>query len=159
MYSVEEVASKLNVSKVTVYSKLKLFESKVIIKQGKKYIDEELLNLIKENVKPKNNINDNEDGSSIPSDMSNSPNDEDLININKDLVNLLMKQLEEKDSTIQELLTLNKNSQVLLKQEQDKDIKLLEQHFKEVDLKLMDLKDNMQQQKPKKFSLKSIFKR
>lgn len=159
MYSVEEVASKLNVSKVTVYSKLKLFESKVIIKQGKKYIDEELLNLIKENVKPKNNINDNEDGSSIPSDMSNSPNDEDLININKDLVNLLMKQLEEKDSTIQELLTLNKNSQILLKQEQDKDVKLLEQHFKEVDLKLMDLKDNMQQQKPKKISLKSIFKR
>lgn len=152
MYSVEEVASKLNVSKVTVYSKLKLFESKVIIKQGKKYIDEELLNLIKDNLKPKNNINGNEEGCC-------PPNDEDLININKDLVTLLMKQLEEKDSTIQELLTLNKNSQVLLKQEQDKDVKLLEQHFKEVDLKLMDLKDNMQQQKPKKFSLKSIFKR
>lgn len=161
MYTIDEVANKLSISKVTVYAKLKIFEDKVLIKQGKKYIDEELFNLIKNSLKTKTNFtdNENEDNNPVNETAATSTQDEDLININKDLINVLIKQLEEKDTTIRELLTLNKNSQILLKQEQDKDIKLLEQHFKEVDLKLMDLKENLQVKTKNKFSLKNIFKR
>lgn len=161
MYSVDEVASKLNVSNVTIYAKLKKHEDKVVLKNGKKYVDEELFNLIKDSLKLKTNFTtkENEDNSSMNETAATSTQDEDLININKELVNVLIKQLEEKDKAIQELINLNKNSQVLLKQDQDKDIKLLEQHFKEVDLKLMDLKENMQVKTKSKFSFKSIFKR
>ena len=50
------------------------------------------------------------------------------------------------------MINLNKNNQVLLKQQQDKEInqKLLEDHFQEVDQKLMDLRDRMEEKKNSK---------
>ena len=48
MFTVEEVSRDLSVSKVTVYNKLKKYESKVVLKQGNKYITEDLFKLIKE---------------------------------------------------------------------------------------------------------------
>ena len=59
MFTVEEVAEQLSVSKVTIYAKLKKFDDRVVLKQGKKYITEELLSLIKQDLKVKeveNNI-------------------------------------------------------------------------------------------------------
>lgn len=47
MFTVEEVSRDLIISKVTLYKKLKKYEDKVVLKQGKKYITEELLELIK----------------------------------------------------------------------------------------------------------------
>ena len=60
MFTVEEVAMDLSVSKVTVYNKLKKYESKVVLKQGKKYITEDLLNLIKEELKVKREVKNQE---------------------------------------------------------------------------------------------------
>ena len=50
------------------------------------------------------------------------------------------------------MINLNKNNQVFLKQQQDKEInqKLLEDHFQEVDQKLMDLRDRMEEKKNSK---------
>lgn len=50
------------------------------------------------------------------------------------------------------MINLNKNNQVLLKQQQDKENnqKLLEDHFQEVDQKLMDLRDRMEEKKNSK---------
>ena len=50
------------------------------------------------------------------------------------------------------MINLNKNNQILLKQQQDKEInqKLLEDHFQEVDQKLMDLRDRMEEKKNSK---------
>ena len=50
------------------------------------------------------------------------------------------------------MINLNKNNQILLKQQQDKEInqKLLEDHFQEVDQKLMDLRDQMEEKKNSK---------
>ncbi|MDU1136133.1 MAG: hypothetical protein E7A12_14530, partial [Enterococcus faecalis] len=77
---------------------------------------------------------------------------DDLINLNQDLINFLKQQLEEKDKQIEELINLNKNNQILLKQQQDKEInqKLLEDHFQEVDEKLMDLRERMDEKKKSK---------
>lgn len=109
LYDVEEVASKLNVSKQTIYSKLKLkmFKDKVLIKQGKSYIDD------------------------------------DLFNLNKDLINTLIEQLKEKDSQIHQLHKLIENNQVLLKEKSQKDLLQLEEHFSELDNKLIDLRQQM----------------
>ncbi len=60
--------------------------------------------------------------------------------------------MREKDKQIEELINLNKNNQILLKQQQDKEInqKLLEDHFQEVDEKLMDLRERMDEKKKSK---------
>ena len=161
MFTVEEVSKLLSVSKVTIYAKLKKYESKVVVKQGKKYVTEELLSLIKQELNLKECLKDNlkvgNNTAAINQEVATDR--DDLINLNQDLINFLKQQLEEKDiqlrekdKQIEELINLNKNNQVLLKQQQDKEInqKLLEDHFLEVDQKLMDLRDRMEEKKNSK---------
>lgn len=161
MFTVEEVSKLLSVSKVTIYAKLKKYESKVVVKQGKKYVTEELLSLIKQELNLKECLKDNlkveNDKEVINQEIATDR--DDLINLNQDLINFLKQQLEEKDiqlrekdKQIEELINLNKNNQILLKQQQDKEInqKLLEDHFQEVDEKLMDLRERMDEKKKSK---------
>lgn len=158
MFTVEEVSKLLSVSKVTIYAKLKKYESKVVVKQGKKYVTEELLSLIKQELNLKECLKDNLKDNLKVENNTGAINQEiatdrdDLINLNQDLINFLKQQLEEKDKQIEELINLNKNNQILLKQQQDKEInqKLLEDHFLEVDQKLMDLRDRMEEKKNSK---------
>ena len=150
MFTVEEVSKLLSVSKVTIYAKLKKYESKVVVKQGKKYVTEELLSLIKQELNLKECLKVENNTGAINQEIATDR--DDLINLNQDLINFLKQQLEEKDKQIEELINLNKNNQILLKQQQDKEInqKLLEDHFQEVDQKLMDLRDRMEEKKNSK---------
>lgn len=161
MFTVEEVSKLLSVSKVTIYAKLKKYESKVVVKQGKKYVTEELLSLIKQELNLKECLKDNlkVENNTGAINQEIATDRDDLINLNQDLINFLKQQLEEKDiqlrekdKQIEELINLNKNNQVLLKQQQDKEInqKLLEDHFQEVDEKLMDLRERMDEKKKSK---------
>ena len=151
----------LSVSKVTIYAKLKKYESKVVVKQGKKYVTEELLSLIKQELNLKECLKDNlkVENNTGAINQEIATDRDDLINLNQDLINFLKQQLEEKDiqlrekdKQIEELINLNKNNQILLKQQQDKEInqKLLEDHFQEVDEKLMDLRERMDEKKKSK---------
>lgn len=159
MYTVEEAATKLNVSKVTIYSKLKIYSDMVIIKQGKRYIDEELLNLIKDTLKSKNDLNYDENSSEFENsenvDVSNDS--EYLTNLNSELISTLIEQLKVKDKQIDHLMKLNENNQVLLKEQQSKDLKLLQDHFNEVDNKLIQIREDMSKKKPSKRGIKSLF--
>lgn len=159
MYTVEEAATKLNVSKVTIYSKLKIYSDMVIIKQGKRYIDEELLNLIKDTLKSKNDLNYDENSSEFENsenvDVSNDS--EYLTNLNSELISTLIEQLKEKDKQIDHLMKLNENNQVLLKEQQSKDLKLLQDHFNEVDNKLIQIREDMSKKKPSKRGIKGLF--
>ena len=161
MFTVEEVSKLLSVSKVTIYAKLKKYGSKVVVKQGKKYVTEELLSLIKQELNLKEclkyNLKVENNTGAINQEIATDR--DDLINLNQDLINFLKQQLEEKDiqlrekdKQIEELINLNKNNQILLKQQQDKEInqKLLEDHFQEVDEKLMDLRERMDEKKKSK---------
>ena len=161
MFTVEEVSKLLSVSKVTIYAKLKKYGSKVVVKQGKKYVTEELLSLIKQELNLKECLKDNlkVENNTGAINQEIATDRDDLINLNQDLINFLKQQLEEKDiqlrekdKQIEELINLNKNNQILLKQQQDKEInqKLLEDHFQEVDQKLMDLRDLMEEKKNSK---------
>lgn len=166
MFTVEEVSRDLSVSKVTIYNKLKKYESKVVLKQGKKYITEDLFNLIKEELKVKSEENKKCVNREIAMDrdvsfnLNNSLN-ADLIDILKEQLREKDIQLREKDKQIQELINLNKNNQVLLKQQQDKEINQLklEGHIKEFDEKLLNLKKKMENKKNTKKSFFSIFNR
>lgn len=170
MFTVEEVSRNLGVSKVTVYNKLKKYESKVVLKQGKKYITEDLFNLIKEEIKVKSEVKNQENERCINQEIAmdrdisfklNKSLNADVIDILKEQIREKDIQLREKDKQIQELINLNKNNQVLLKQQQDKEINQLklEEHIKEFDEKLLNLKKKMENKKNTKKSFFSIFNR
>lgn len=137
MYTVEEVSDELSISKVTVYAKLKKFSDMVVEKQGKKYITDELLKVIKNDLKAKN-------WQDSDVHKTNNINSQEVMDLNKDVTKMLMDQLEEKDTQLKEkdlqierlhkLLEdsqkLVENNQILLKQAQDKEIKLLDEKKK-----------------------------
>lgn len=149
MYTVEEVAERLKVSKVTIYAKLKKFDNMVVFKHGKKYITEELVNLIKNDLKVKDIENDRLN-IEVESDRLNDEIAMDrveLINLNKDLINTLIDQLKEKDRQIAALHKLIENNQVLLKQEKEVNQLQLEDHIKDLDVKLNDVREKMEKRK------------
>lgn len=158
MFTADEVAEKLGVSKVTVYAKLKKFEHKVAIVQGKKSIDDELFNLIKQDLKVKDIVRDSftKSNDSAQSNEDIVKDNSELISINKDLTDTLIKQLDQKDKQIEELNNriaelhkLIENSQVLLKEEQKKNTSqlLLEEHLENLDSKINDVRERMENRK------------
>ena len=60
LYTVAQVANKLNVNKIKIYNKLRLkqFRDKTVIKKGQIMIDDNLLKLIKDSLKITNNFTD-----------------------------------------------------------------------------------------------------
>lgn len=159
--TVEEVAIQLNVSKTTIYNKLKLNEYKELIikKQGKSMVDDDLFNLIKESLKVKTEVENEEIENDVNQELA--MDEYSLFNLNKELISNLLDQLKEKDKQIAELHKLIENSQILLKEEQKKkETQLyLQEHFEEVDQKLQDIREKMNNKKEENKSFfKKIFK-
>ena len=157
--TVEETAIQLGVSKTTIYNKLKMkeYKSKLVKKQGKSMIDDSLFNLIQEGLKVQNEVENKEIENDVNSETSI---DEDgLLNLNKELIDNLLEQLKEKDKQISELHRLIENSQILLKEEKKKSEQqlYLAEHFEEVDNKLQDLKEKMEQKRNEKIKFFKIF--
>ena len=160
MYDINQVAQLTGISKVSVYKKLKKLkgiEQYIVKEVDKTYVLEEGVRLIRDSLQVNSKVK-NKVKNDVDEECAISDGYEDLT-VNKQLINGLLKQLDEKDKQIQdlhkqieELINLNKNNQVLLKQQQDKENnqKLLEDHFQEVDQKLMDLRDRMEEKKNSK---------
>ena len=160
MYDINQVAQLTGISKVSVYKKLKKLkeiEQYIVKEVDKTYVLEEGVRLIRDSLQVNSRVK-NKVKNDVDEECAISDGYENLT-VNKQLINGLLKQLDEKDKQIQdlhkqieELINLNKNNQVLLKQQQDKEInqKLLEDHFLEVDQKLMDLRDRMEEKKNSK---------
>ena len=177
--SVSEISVLTGLSKVSIYNKLKLKEMKdyIIKNKGVTYVSEEGYALIldKFNLKKEalNNLkNDTKNiKDEIALDIENKDIEEfklefkklkqDYINSLKLEIENLKVQLDKKDNQINELMGLNKNNQILLKQQQDKEINQiqLEEHFKEVDEKLGDLKSKIENRKTEKTSFWDRFKK
>ena len=157
--TVEETAIELGVSKTTIYNKLKLkqYKCKIVKKQGKSMVDDSLFNLIQESLKVKNIVENEEIDSDVNEEISIDR--EGLFNLNQELIENLLDQLKEKDKQIAELHKLIENSQVLLKEEQKKSEQqlYLAEHFEEVDNKLQDLREKMEQRKNDKKGFFKIF--
>lgn len=142
MYDINQVAQLTGISKVSVYKKLKKLkgiEQYIVKEVDKTYVLEEGVRLIRDSLQVNSKVK-NKVKNDVDEECAISDGYEDLT-VNKQLINGLLKQLDEKDKQIQdlhkqieELINLNKNNQILLKQQQDKEInqKLLEDHFQEV---------------------------
>lgn len=159
-YTVSEISKLTGVSKVCIYNKLKLKEIEKFTHKNKSitYVSEEGLNLIKESLKlneeATTSLNDKEIESNKHTDNKVFKEDlnliEEYINSLKDENEKLWVQIQEKDKQIQELQSiisqnnrLVENSQILLKNTQEKEQLMLEEHFKEFNNKLEKMKDKM----------------
>ena len=175
--SVAEVSVLTGLSKVSIYNKIKLkeMEQYVVKNKGITYISDEGIALFKEGLNLKGDtlksLNDSlkVDDDEIAISIENKELEKfkvELKELNKDYLNslkfeneLLKKQLDEKDKQIAELHKLIENSQILLKEEQKKKKQqlYLAEHFEEVDNKLQDLREKMEQNRNKKKGLFEIF--
>ncbi|MDB1956930.1 hypothetical protein PMY38_16005 [Clostridium tertium] len=175
--SVAEVSVLTGLSKVSIYNKIKLkeIEQYVVKNKGITYISDEGIALIKEGLNLKedtlNNLNEKlkVDELEVAIGIENKEIKDfkvELKELNKDYLNtlkseneVLKKQLEEKDKQIAELHKLIENSQILLKEEQKKSEQqlYLAEHFEEVDNKLQDLREKMEQKRNDKKGLFKIF--
>ena len=157
LYTVEEISELIGLSKVSIYRKLKLKDIALCTSRnhGVTYVTEEGLMLIKDNSKVISDTS-KEVNNDINNTLSNEyiATDTDEITLKDDYILTLKSQLKEKDKQLEnysermkQLIDLNKNSQILLKDKPQQDIFLLEEHFQELDTKLEEVKENMQQRK------------
>ena len=171
--SVAEVSVLTGLSKVSIYNKIKLkeIEKYVVKNKGITYISDEGINLIFKGLNFNNytlnglNIDREYDDISIKNTYFKEFKLE-LKEFNKEYLNslkseneVLKKQLDEKDKQISELHKLIENSQILLKEEQKKSEQqlYLAEHFEEVDNKLQDLREKMEQKRNEKIKFFKIF--
>lgn len=146
LYDATNIAKQLNISKVTVYAKLKLKEIKplVINKYGKAYVDENGLESIKQSLKyNQSTIAEGEVAATAGIELLK----DDMIETLKTNIDFLKKQLNVKDEQllckddhIKGINQLFENTQVLFKQEQAKSITILAlpEVIKEHDIELVE---------------------
>src|SRR5659263_352474 len=124
LYTVQEVADKLHVSKVTVYKKLKLpkFSDKTILQNEQIMIDDSLLELINDSLQVKADLTDNNESATDTLESGEVQVSNDVLTVYKLLTDTLIKQLAEKDNQMNEkdtqiasLIKLSENFQVLQK--------------------------------------------
>ena len=157
-FKVIEIAEMLNLSKVSVYNKIKTINSDILQglqrkEKGITYFHVKAVNIIKAEFNQEQDTN-----------TETATTTEDY-NIKDDFINTLKNQLKDQSAIIHELnerlrqeQELNKNNQVLqLRQPQD--IKALEAHFQDLDIKLEEVKENMQQRKDSQNVEKGFFKK
>ena len=121
MYTVEEVATELGVSKVTIYSKLKKFQDEVVVKQGKKYVTEKLFKLIKDDLNVKRNENLEDIKVSINGSIVEDNDDlSNLSELNQSLINTVIDQIKEKDLQLK-----TKDDQIKAKDEQINSLQII----------------------------------
>jgi len=149
LFTVEQASFQLNVSKATVYSKLKQnkFKGKTVMEQGQTMLNEALINQIKLELKVTKREPQETATDKVNTEDSNS--EQTVLRLNNKLYNALLEQLEKKDVLLLELnerlnqaQKLIENGQTLLQKPQQ-DLKLLEEHNKEVDEKLMSMQEKL----------------
>ena len=157
LYTINEVSNLINLSKGTIYKRLKLkeLEGHVSKRQGTIYIDEIGFSLISDRIIDNTN------------DLKNLNNKEIMYNLDNDIVvdkedlsveteyidhlksenKRLWSELQEKNLQLNAKDKLLENMQVLLKDKPKQELFLQEQHFKNLDNKLIHAREKMQERK------------
>ena len=150
--SINNVSKELGISKATIYKRLKEEKyKKLIIKENNVIkINESLYELLKANTKRKN-IEEVENVEIVNKEELNIVKVEEN-NKNDNIVGILLKKIKEKDIQINRLHDLIENNQILIKnsQEREKEQVSLENHFKDIDKKLLEIRDKNKSRKEKK---------
>lgn len=153
--SIENVSKEIGISKSTIYKKLKNDEyKKYIVKNGKMMLNDKIVEKLKRDIRKKKveNIEDVEIVENKELEVINKSYKQE----NNEVVEILLNQLKEKNAQIDRLHDLIENNQVLIKhhQEKEKEQLKLEEYFREIDKKLIEIRN----QKKKKLTLKEFFR-
>ena len=143
--SIEIVAEELGISKAAIYKKLKKekYKNSITKENGKMMLSDSVVEELKKNVRKKKKVENFKDIEIV--DEENKV--EVLVNDTKEnkekIVESLLRQLEEKDKQINKLHDLIENNQIIIKnqQEKEKEQLKLEEHFKEIDKKLFEIRE------------------
>ena len=167
-YTVAEISELTSLSKMSIYNRLKLKELEPYLtkKQGVTYISEDGLKVIKDglNINKDDSINAlNDDVNTFkefkPKDIEEDTTEpqqqdkdfkEDYINHLKLENEHLWNEIQEKNLQIEALQKLVENGQVLLKDKPKQDIlqlEAMETHFTELDNKLFNIREQMENRK------------
>lgn len=124
MYTVLEIADKLNTSKATVYRKLKLIgEEHIKIENKQKYIDDEGFELIKKAIENKNEVKENiKQTNTRIEDKENElsiKHDKYIKNLEEE-IDYLREEMQLKNNLLKEQSKQIHNSQLLLLESQRK---------------------------------------
>lgn len=160
--SIEIVAEELGISKAAIYKKLKKekYKNSITKENGKMMLSDSVVEELKKNVRKKKKVENFKDIEIV--DEENKV--EVLVNDTKEnkdkIVESLLRQLEEKDNQINKLHDLIENNQIIMKnqQEKEKEQLKLEEHFKEIDKKLFEIREK-NNNKEKRNKMRSLFKR
>ena len=159
--SINNVSKELGISKATIYKRLKEEKyKKLIIKENNVIkINEMLYELLKNNTK-RRNIEEAESVEIVNKEELSVVKVEENIK-NDNIVGILLKQIKEKDIQINKLHDLIENNQVLIKnsQEREKEQVRLEDHFKDIDKKLLEIRDKKRDKNKERKNIFSFFQR
>lgn len=140
IYDAFKIAKNLNISKVTAYAKMKLPEVKpfLISHNGKTCVDEKGLEAIKQCLKY-NQTAESEVAATVVASTVVTLLKEDMIEILKNDIEFIKQQLNVKDGQLYDINKLLENTQVLFKQEQEKNKIVLSfpETIKEHDIQLV----------------------
>ncbi|MGH4052808.1 MAG: hypothetical protein ACREVX_16015 [Clostridium sp.] len=148
IYDAFKIAKNLDISKVTAYAKMKLPEIKpfLIFHNGKTCVDDKGLAAIKQTLK----YNQNAEAESEVAATTVTLLKEDMIEILKTNIEFIKEQLNVKDGQLYNINKLLENTQVLFKQEQEKNkmVLSLPETIKEHDVQLVNtLNDSLERQR------------
>ena len=149
--TVEQVANELNVSKATVYNKLKMdkFKSKIILEKGQTMLSQDLIESIKLETKFKT---DTEQKTGIT--------EEDLVKLNLKLVNSLMEQLKETRAEIKEkdIIIAGQLAESNLRVKEANELTRNGQELQSQNIKYIELTEKIREVKEPKGFFKKMFK-
>jgi hypothetical protein len=160
IYDAFKIAKHLNISKVTAYAKMKLPEIKpfLIIHNGKTCVDDKGLEAIKQSLKYNHNTDAEEEVAATVVTLLK----EDMIEILKNNIEFIKEQLTVKDGQIYNINKLLENTQVLFKQEQEKNkiVLSLPETIKEHDILLVNnLNESLERQRAKTAAEESLYRK
>jgi|GEM_PF-2009946 len=148
IYDAFKIAKHLDISKVTAYAKMKLPEIKpfLIFHNGKTCVDDKGLEAIKQTLK----YNQNSEAQAEVAATAVTLLKEDMIEILKNNIEFIKEQLNVKDGQLYNINKLLENTQVLFKQEQEKNkiVLSLPETIKEHDIQLVNtLNESLERQR------------
>jgi len=143
-FNISEIANILGCSRPTVYKKINTIDKSILhtLQKRKKnitYYTYTLIDMFKDKI---NNSPEDIDQKELATDIVNDKYIDIYVSELKSEIDFLKDHVQELSERLKQEQDLNKNNQVLqLRQPQD--IKQLEEHFQDLDTKLIDIRDQM----------------
>ena len=117
LYTIKEISELIDLSKVSIYKKLKLksLQEYITKKGGVTYVSQEGFNLIQASLKHLNNEQTHSSSKDINEPVEPLTLDKEVFKVLNEQLKIKDTQIKELNDRLKEALQINQNSQVLLK--------------------------------------------